>query len=73
MTRYFVEVQKVDKDFYTGVESYSWIRRKEVFETKEDALKVAKRCRNAWIVIEAKFDEKAFRIKEKIVADHLHN
>ena len=50
MTRYFVEVEKVIEDFYTGVKSSEWRRRKEVFETKEDALKVAKRCRNAWII-----------------------
>lgn len=73
MTRYFVEVEKVTEDFYTGIKSSEWKRRKEVFETKEDALKVAKRCRNAWIIIKADFDEKAFRIKEKIVADHPHN
>ena len=73
MTKYFVEVEKVTKDFYTGKESYDWKRKKEVFDTKEDALKTARRCRNAWVIVKAEFDEKTFKVKEKIVADNLHN
>ena len=72
VTKYVIDVVRVKKDFYTGVEETTWVRKKDTFATREEAIEKAKKCRNAWIVMEITVNVDTMKVKEKIVADQLH-